>query len=248
MNVPSALKGKVDGASVLELRSVVAGYDGYPVVHVDHLRVLGGEVVALLGRSGCGKSTLLSAVGGMLPFQAGTTAIDGEPCDERARVRKVARTLQNFPLLHWLTVKGNLEVAAKIRGVPLKDPYAILTRFRAEHLLNRMSRTLSGGERCRASLAQAAVGAPRVLALDEPFTGLDTIVKIEVAETIFDFARQRDAAVLFVTHDLHDACEYANRAIVIAGQGPARVVGEVAVAEGNGVERIRGLMAGNAAA
>ncbi len=227
----------------LSLRQVEAGHRDRVVVRIDSMDVFGGEVLALLGRSGVGKTTALSAIAGTLPHTSGIIAIDGEPAPASGRVRLVARTIQSFPLLHWLSVRGNLALAAKIRGVDLVDAREILRLFRADHLIDRMPKELSGGERCRASLAQAAVGAPRALLLDEPFGGLDTWVKRGVADSLFEFARRHRSAVLFVTHDLHDAFEYADRAAVLAGQDPATVAGEVMVSVPGAMDRIRSLLA-----
>jgi ABC-type nitrate/sulfonate/bicarbonate transport system ATPase subunit len=133
-------------------------------------------------------------------------------------------------------------LSSHIRGKPCPDPVAILNRFRAGHLLDRFPKTLSGGERCRASLAQAAVANPRILLLDEPFTGLDTFVKEDVAEALFQFARDEGAAVLFVTHDLEDARHYAQRAVVIAAGQPSVIAGVVRSDEDRWLERIRELI------
>jgi len=140
-------------------------------------------------------------------------------------------------------VSGNLEKAARIRGVKLNDPDQILRLFQASHLVDRAPHTLSGGERCRASLSQAIVGSPRILLLDEPFAGLDSWVKREVADSLFEFARQSNAAVLFVTHDLHDAVEYSNRSAILGGQSPSTIVAEVDSADAGAIDRIRGLLA-----
>lgn len=214
---------------VLSLRSVVAGYGGEPVVEIEALDVLGGAVVALLGSSGAGKTTALKAIAGAIPPMRGDILIDGHAYGETGRVRRTARTLQNFPLLHWLSVRGNLLLAARIRGVTLVDPLPALRKFHADHLVDRMPKELSGGERCRASLSNAIVGTShlRVLCLDEPFAGLDAATKGEVAQSLLDFVREQRCAALFVTHDLHDASEFADEAVVLSGYRPSRISGRV---------------------
>lgn len=163
--------------------------------------------------------------------------LDAHAQEREWLVKHLARTLQSFPLLHWLTVEGNLRLAANIRGLGGLDVDRVLSEFSALHLKERYPKNLSGGERCRASLAQAVLAEPKVLLLDEPFTGLDLHVKEEIAERLFSFAETHGTSILFVTHDLYDACEYAKRVVVLSGRSPAiinavvdpRVEGSVAL-------------------
>jgi ABC-type nitrate/sulfonate/bicarbonate transport system ATPase subunit len=85
------------------------------------------------------------------------------------------------------------------------------------------------------------VGDPKVLLLDEPFTGLDIAVKRFVAQNIFEIAREGAAGVIMVTHDLYDAIEYADRVVVLGGSGPASIVGEFKATIGS-IEHIAGLL------
>ncbi len=182
------------------------------------------EVVAIVGLSGCGKTTILKTISGEIPLIRGAVHLDGHAQKRDWLVKHLARTLQSFPLLHWLTVEGNLRLAAQIRGLlDGLDVDRVLSEFSALHLKERYPKNLSGGERCRASLAQAVLAEPKVLLLDEPFTGLDLHVKEEIAERLFSFAESHGTSILFVTHDLHDACEYATRVVVLSGQLPATI-------------------------
>jgi ABC-type nitrate/sulfonate/bicarbonate transport system ATPase subunit len=219
----------------LELFDVRIQFGSRPIVELSHLAVATGEIVALVGRSGCGKTSLLRMIAGTDPGHEGEIRIDGIPATPAERVERTARTLQSFPLFHWLSVRGNLELAARVRGVKAAEPDRVLREFSADQLASRMPKALSGGERCRASLAQAAMGRPRILMLDEPFTGLDTLVKDDVAQAILAFARALDACVIFVTHDLNDACRYARRIVVLAGREPSSL-GEVVKSDGGGAE------------
>jgi NitT/TauT family transport system ATP-binding protein len=211
----------------LRLTALQAGYGDVVIASIDSLQIAPGEVVAIVGPSGCGKTTLLRTIAGSLPAVAGSIWIDGAAADQSLRQQLTARTLQAFPLLHWLTVEGNLKLAARLRGGLRVQTRELLTEFRAEHLAARFPNELSGGERCRASLAQAVVGSPRVLLLDEPFTGLDTLVKDDVAGSVFEFARAREATVLFITHDLHDAVVYSDRVVVLSSSSPSALFGIV---------------------
>lgn len=212
---------------MFELNELVCGYEGRPILRAPSLTLAPGSVIAMVGRSGVGKSTLLATLSGSLPPISGTVSFDGKPVDSAWLGENVARTLQSFPLLHWRTVRGNLELAAKVRGAQTIDAMAILKRFSADKFADKFPLNISGGMRVRASLAQAAVTRPKLLLLDEPLTGLDPIVKRDVAKELFQFARDENAAVMFVTHDLLDALRYCERVAAVSSAGPVAVIAEI---------------------
>lgn len=200
----------------LEIEGGILGYgDSVAVAGPIHLSLEAGRVLAIVGRSGCGKTTLLKTIAGGLPLLAGTIRIQGNSRGRGWRARHVFRTLQRFPLLHWHTVAGNLRLAARIQKLENLDIERVLSDFSALHLKDKYPRELSGGERCRASLAQTAITNPVILLLDEPFTGLDLHTKKEIAERLFSFSRTRETSVIFVTHDVHDATAYSDTAAAL---------------------------------
>ena len=200
----------------LSIRNLVAGHSpAYPTITVEKLDIKKGEIIAMVGLSGCGKTTLLLTIAGLLEPIAGEILFENSKNNAKYRRSKAAITLQNFPLFHWLTVRQNLQLAAKMRKLKNIDYDNILSQCNALHLAKKYPRELSGGERCRASLSQALLINPCLLLLDEPFSGLDTMTKQEVSENIFEFARQHNTAVLFVTHDVHDVAENASRVLVL---------------------------------
>jgi ABC-type nitrate/sulfonate/bicarbonate transport system ATPase subunit len=222
-----------------QVSNLSVGYGSAAVLQVDSLTVHGGEVVAVVGRSGIGKTTLLAAIAGSLSVSSGEILFWGLPEPASIRRKHTARTIQSFPLLHWLTVRGNMLLACKLRGVSPLRVDAILEEFAALHLADRFPVSLSGGERCRASLAQAVIAKPSLLLLDEPFTGLDTSVKKEVSEALFSFAEKNRAGVLFVTHDLHDALDLSNRVVVLGGASPAKIFRHVDTSHPNALGLVR---------
>jgi NitT/TauT family transport system ATP-binding protein len=226
----------------LRLDALRVGYGGRGCLDVGQLELLRSEVVAIVGRSGVGKTSLLTCLSGQLPPRGGTFYLGGCERGRGLRSTFVSRTLQNFPLFHWLTVEGNLNLAAHIRGAPEPDVNSVLSTFSAVKLRHRYPATLSGGERCRASLSQAMVGRPALLLLDEPFTGLDAMTKRVVAQNLFELARADGAAILFVTHDIADAVSFAERVIVVGGEPIAQVVGEVESSETGATDKVLRLL------
>lgn len=229
----------VIAGDMIEIEDAVFGYQGRAVAGPLSLRVPPREVLAVVGASGCGKTTMLKSVAGVLPLLGGGIRLEGRKRDREWLRANLARTLQNFPLLHWLTVEGNLRVACRLRGLSSADAAQVLAEFSAEHLMHKYPRTLSGGERCRASLAQAAITRPKILLLDEPLNGLDFHVKEGVAESLFSFCTSHNASIVFVTHDLHDACTYSNRVAILGGGPPATIAAIVNVDGASTVPLVR---------
>src|ERR1035441_6830552 len=131
----------------LAISNFCIGYGQKIVASIDNLEVAPAEVVALVGPSGSGKTTLLATISGAIPSISGTVEVIGAQRSTEWKLKNISRTLQNFPLLHWLTVKENLMLSAKIRRVAIDDVEGLLGSFQAAHLADKYPQTLSGGER-----------------------------------------------------------------------------------------------------
>lgn len=212
---------------VLNIRESDFGYGSKVVIRIEELKLRKGERLGLVGPSGCGKTTFLSAVAGSSEPMCGQMELAGAPRSRDWRVQNVSRTLQAFPLLHWLTVRENLALACKIRRVSATRVDEVLVQLSADHISCAYPRNLSGGERCRASLAQAVVGRPSLLLLDEPFTGLDLLVKEDVAESILQYAYRSQIGVVLVTHDIRDAATFCDRVVVLGKNGITKSVADI---------------------
>ncbi len=189
----------VEGLSVSRgRRTVLEGVD---------LEVGPGEVHAILGPNGAGKSTLLEAVGGLLP-STGTIAVNGR----RA-------TVLQTPGLANRSVRANVELALAWWGVPRSErrprALAALETMRADQLVRRTARSLSGGERRRVHLARGVAVRPDLLLLDEPFAGLDPETQAALSEDTASALRTTSSAVVVVLHDRTDAWAMADRISVM---------------------------------
>ncbi len=183
-----------------------------------NLSVAPGECVAIFGRNGAGKSTFLQVAGSLIRSYEGTLSIFGEDI-RRANLetrRAVGFVLHDICLYSDLSVLDNLRFFARLYGVP--DPEA-----RARELLERVElsaraastvRELSRGMKQRAAIARALVHDPKLLLLDEPFTGLDEISSQSLATMLRDFAAA-GGTVLMSTHDVERAYPVATRAIIL---------------------------------
>ncbi|MFD1858830.1 ABC transporter ATP-binding protein [Aeromicrobium camelliae] len=189
------------------VRGVRRSFGGTPVLDDLHLDLVPGELVALLGRSGSGKSTLLRLLAGLDRPDAGQVTVPGT----------VSVAFQEPRLFPWRRVGRNVELA-------LREGTRTERRDRARSALAEVGLTekasvwpvtLSGGQAQRASLARALVREPELLLLDEPFSALDALTRIEMHALVLDVWARHRPAVLLVTHDVDEALTLADRVIVL---------------------------------
>jgi tungstate transport system ATP-binding protein len=191
---------------------------------VDRLAVHAGEVLALLGPNGAGKSTLLQALALLEPLDGGEIRLDGAPVRGRslAARRRMAVVLQE-PLLVHGTVVGNVSLGLRLHGHPRAErerrAALWLKRTGIEHLAGRPSRSLSGGEQRRVSLARALALEPLVLFMDEPFAALDAPTRASLLAELPGWLRAAGCATVLVTHDRDEALHLADTvAVLFAGR------------------------------
>ncbi|MEM9347802.1 MAG: ABC transporter ATP-binding protein [Planctomycetota bacterium] len=188
---------------------------GVEVVCDLDLKLYAGKVHCLLGDSGCGKSTLLRLIAGLERPTKGTIQIDGETvsCADRSvrhckpERRAVGFVFQDYALFPHLSVLRN--VMFGMRGKPKTERRAaaaeLLDRVGLADYASKMPHTLSGGQQQRVALARALGRNPKLMLLDEPFTGLDTTLREEIRGVTLRVLRESGVATLMVTHDPAEA-------------------------------------------
>ncbi|MEQ6916167.1 ATP-binding cassette domain-containing protein [Halomonas aquatica] len=201
----------------LELRDVRIRLDGKTLVSLD-THIGPGEVLTVMGPSGSGKSTLLAHLAGFLApgFQAaGRVLLDGRDIGDLPAERRGIGLLFQDPLLFpHLSVAGNLRF-----GMPLAtaDKAARVDRALARIGLagfgDRDPATLSGGQKARVALMRLLLSAPCAVLLDEPFSKLDTHLRREMRQLVFERLREAGLPSLLVTHDREDAKAAGGRVI-----------------------------------
>jgi NitT/TauT family transport system ATP-binding protein len=224
----------------LELRDLVLGYGGVPVVNRLDLTVRPGEILVLTGPSGCGKSTVLRALAGLLRQDSGRILADGEPVVTTSRDR--AMVFQDSALLPWRTVRSNVELALKLAGRPRPGRRGEALRWIADVGLtgfeDYLPKSLSGGMRQRVQLARGLAGSPRAVMMDEPFGALDAQTRTSMQRLLIETWRAHPTTVVFVTHDVDEALLLGDRVAVLGRAGqPLRALLDVPTARTPGLER-----------
>jgi len=176
-----------------------------------------GECLALFGPNGAGKSTLLRLLGGLLKPTTGEARVGGRPVHDDPAVRAGVGVLSHHSLLYAsLTARENVAFAARLYGVP--DPeaaaMAALERLRVADRADTPVRRLSRGLQQRVSAARAVVHGPRLLLLDEPYTGLDAVGAEALTATLTALAAG-GAALVLVTHHLDEGLALATQVAVL---------------------------------
>ena len=215
----------------LALEHVTHRFDGTIAVDDVGLTVGAGEVVCLVGPSGCGKTTLLRIAAGLEPLQEGRVLIGGVVmADARGSVppedRNVGLVFQDYALFPHLTVRGNIAFGLKHLSSAERDAQVAhaLDRTGMSGYATIYPHQLSGGQQQRVALARALAPRPRIVLLDEPFSGLDTSLRHLVRDQAAEILRDAGIATLMVTHDPEEAMYLADR-IAVMDRGKLRQIG-----------------------
>lgn len=192
--------------------------DGEPIHVLEDVNaeVQPGEFVCIVGPSGCGKSTLLNIIGGFLHSTSGEALVEGEPV-QGPDPRRIFVFQENgvFP---WLPVRENIGFGLRNKTEAEKEQIVAhytemvgLTGFE-----NAYPRELSGGMRQRVEIARALAANPDIIYMDEPFGALDFITRLKMRADLVRIWQSEKKTILFVTHDIEEAVQLADRVFVMS--------------------------------
>jgi len=211
-------------APFLELRGVHKRFGALAALVGVDLAVQSGEIAVVLGPTGAGKTTLLRTIAGLERPDAGEVWMAGrEVSQEPPAARDVALVFQNFSLYPSWSVRRNLEFPLRAPGrrLPAEEIEQRVRwaagRLSIEHLLERDSRRLSGGEMQRVAIGRAIVRRPRLFLMDEPLTNLDAKLRESLRVELASLVRELGVPMIYVTHDQAEALSMADRILVLAG-------------------------------
>jgi glycine betaine/proline transport system ATP-binding protein len=212
-----------DGVGKDEIQETLGAVVGVREASFDVQR---GEFFVMMGLSGSGKSTLVRCLIRLIEPTDGEILIDGEDItklDEeglrQVRRNKVAMVFQHYGLLPHKTVMENAEYGLKTRGVPVRDrrqkAQSAIDRVGLKGWENYRPSALSGGMQQRVGLARALSHDPAILLMDEPFSGLDPIVRRQMQQEFARLQNEEDLTTVLVTHDLDEALMLGDRIAIM---------------------------------
>ena len=209
--------------SLLRVTGLVKNYGRRTVVDGVDFEVDKGEIVGLLGPNGAGKTTTFRMTCGMIDPDAGRVALADKdvtnwPMYQRAREGGMGYLAQESSVFRKLTVQNNLlgvmEMLGMSRKVRRRRCQELLEQFGITKLRKSKAMSLSGGERRRLEIARCLVSEPKIILLDEPFTGIDPVTIDSIQEVIRGL-RDRGISILITDHQVRETLEITDRSYVI---------------------------------
>ena len=207
---------------MLATKNLTKSFGRRVVVNKIDLEIKQGEIVGLLGPNGAGKTTTFNMIVGLLSPNNGDIILDDVvitdfPIYQRARLG-ISFLCQEPSVFRKLKVDENLIAIYEILGMDHKQAQEkadeSLKNFSLLHVKNQKAYTLSGGERRRVEIARALISNPKFLLLDEPFTGIDPISRVELQELILHL-KEKGIGILISDHNVRETLEITDHAYLI---------------------------------
>jgi ABC-2 type transport system ATP-binding protein len=202
--------------TIIEARGLAKRYRHKDAVHDLNLSLPAGRACAFLGRNGAGKTTTIKMLAGLIRPSAGLSSLFGRDSQHLSPEdwQKTGYVSENQELYDWMTGTELIAFTSKLYpnwdksfekelqeklGIPLKRRISLCSR----------------GEKVKLALLLAMAFRPRLLILDEPFAGLDPLVRSEFLDTVLEITRQNDWSIFFSTHDIDDVEKLADDVVII---------------------------------
>ena len=194
---------------MLEFQNVSFQYAQYEQVMMKELSfcVENGEFVSIIGASGCGKSTIFRLINGLEKPQKGEILIDGKPIQQMKQYS--AFMPQKDLLFPWKNIEKNICLPMELQKVPKKEQqqkcYEVLKEVGLLEYAKKYPKELSGGMKQRISFARTLLAGAEMLLLDEPFSALDFLTRVDMQEWLLKQWLHFHKTILFITHDVEEA-------------------------------------------
>ena len=220
---------------LIEVKGVVAGYGGAPILNGVNIAIEQSDIGVIVGPNGAGKSTTIKMLTGILvPTSGRVRVLDLDPQVHRVQLaRRIGVVFGHRTQLWWdLPLRDSFDLLRHVYRVPAQRHAENVATFvellELGPLLDQPVRQLSLGQRMRAELTAALLHDPAILYLDEPTIGLDLVSKANVREFLTEVNRERGVTILLTTHDLDDVERLCSRIVVI---DHGRIVHDATLAE-----------------
>ena len=200
----------------LKLENIKVNIGEKEILHNINLDIKEGEFISLLGQSGCGKSTLLKTIAGLNELKEGKVILFGEEIQKKEpHKRGTVIVFQDLRLFPHLSVEKNIAFAMNLKKIPKKEQNQVIKKLlkdvQLEGFENRKIKELSGGQMQRVALARVLAADPKILLLDEPFSGLDEKLREEMGRLVKNLQIKNKITMILVTHDKNEALQLSDR-------------------------------------
>ena len=206
--------------ATLELQGLTKRFGEFTAVDSMNLKAAEGEMIALLGGSGCGKTTTLRMIAGFTEPTAGQILVDGKNVSTIPPYRRnIGIFFQNYALFPHMTLYDNVAYGLKLRKKSAQEirdrVMSTLSTLKLEKAVKKLPSQLSGGMQQRAAIARSLVLDCDLLLLDEPFSALDAVVKVDLSEELKELQSELGITMMMVTHDQEEAFSLSDRIILM---------------------------------
>jgi hypothetical protein len=181
-----------------------------------NLDIKSGEFVSILGNSGCGKTTLIKSIAGLVDISSGRISIDENDISGLSpEKRKTVIVFQDLRLFPHMNVEQNIAFSMKLQKMDKKDieerVKVLLEQVRLSGFEKRKISQLSGGQMQRVALARALGANPKLLLLDEPFSGLDESLRKDMGNLVKRLHKENKITTIMITHDKEEAMKFSDK-------------------------------------
>ncbi len=184
------------------------------------------EIFVIMGLSGSGKSTVIRCINQLIPPTSGEVKLDGEDIVDASpeklrevRRKKMSMVFQRFGLLPHRSVIDNVAFGLEIQKVPKEERYEkarqAITTVGLDGYESSMTQALSGGMQQRVGLARALANDPEILLMDEAFSALDPLIRVQLQDELLELQGKQHRTILFITHDLDEALKLGDRIAIM---------------------------------
>ena len=209
---------------MIEFKNVRKDFKNKTILKDITLKINRGELVAIIGSSGCGKTTTLKMINRLIKPTSGKIFINGEDIASKDVIklrRNIGYVIQQTGLFPHLTIRENIEMIPKVeklnkasiekRTLELMD----MVGLNSNDFLDRYPTELSGGQQQRVGVARAFATNPEIILMDEPFSALDPITRVQLQEELIDLQSNLKRTIVFVTHDMDEAIKIADKICIM---------------------------------
>jgi glycine betaine/L-proline transport ATP binding subunit len=209
---------------LIEFKNIRKDFKNKTILKDITLKINRGELVAIIGSSGCGKTTTLKMINRLIKPTSGKIFINGEDIASKDVIklrRNIGYVIQQTGLFPHLTIRENIEMIPKVeklnkasiekRTLELMD----MVGLNSNDFLDRYPTELSGGQQQRVGVARAFATNPEIILMDEPFSALDPITRVQLQEELIDLQSKLKRTIVFVTHDMDEAIKIADKICIM---------------------------------